>query len=105
MSPSLVSVSLHGSVLVLTINNPPVNAFSHGVPEGLHAGLDRAEADPAITAAVLQGAGVPLLLGPTSRPLICPGSRPRTCGGSSAAWTAFPSRWWRPYTGPRWAAG
>ncbi|WP_293915061.1 3-hydroxyacyl-CoA dehydrogenase NAD-binding domain-containing protein [Deinococcus sp.] len=44
-------------VLVLTIDNPPVNALSPGVPEGLHAGLDVAEQDDRIWAVVIIGAG------------------------------------------------
>ena len=42
---SIVDQTREGDILVLTINNPPVNAFSPGVPEGLHAGLDAAEGD------------------------------------------------------------
>ena len=45
---STVDQIRQGSTLVLTINNPPVNAFSPGVPEGLHAGLDAAEQDQSI---------------------------------------------------------
>ena len=44
-------------VLVLTINNPPVNAFSPGVPEGLKAGLDAAAADDSVRAVVIIGGG------------------------------------------------
>ena len=52
---SIVDQSRQGDVLVLTINNPPVNAFSPGVPEGLNAGLDAAEQDQAIKAVVIIG--------------------------------------------------
>ncbi|MBB6015155.1 3-hydroxyacyl-CoA dehydrogenase NAD-binding domain-containing protein [Deinococcus radiopugnans] len=55
--PDLVSQSRDGEVLILTINNPPVNAFSPGVPEGLKAGLDAAAADDGVKAVVLIGGG------------------------------------------------
>jgi 3-hydroxyacyl-CoA dehydrogenase len=44
-------------VAVLTIANPPVNALSLPVRESLLAALRRAEADPAVRALVLTGAG------------------------------------------------
>ncbi|GAA0505233.1 3-hydroxyacyl-CoA dehydrogenase NAD-binding domain-containing protein [Deinococcus depolymerans] len=55
--PSLVQPSRDGDVLILTINNPPVNAFSPGVPEGLKAGLDAAAADDSVKAVVIIGGG------------------------------------------------
>ncbi|WP_291429506.1 3-hydroxyacyl-CoA dehydrogenase NAD-binding domain-containing protein [Deinococcus sp.] len=55
--PSLVQQSRDGDILVLTINNPPVNAFSVGVPEGLKAGLDAAADDDSVTAVVIIGGG------------------------------------------------
>src|SRR5262245_59909058 len=36
----LVIVTREGDVGVLTINNPPVNALSPGVPEGIIAGVE-----------------------------------------------------------------
>ncbi|WP_407569148.1 3-hydroxyacyl-CoA dehydrogenase NAD-binding domain-containing protein [Deinococcus altitudinis] len=54
---TLVDQTREGEVLVLTIQNPPVNAFGVGVPEGLHAGLDVAEADDTIRAVVIIGGG------------------------------------------------
>ena len=54
---NLVDQSREGGVLILTIQNPPVNAFGVGVPEGLHAGLDVAEADESIRAVVIIGGG------------------------------------------------
>jgi 3-hydroxyacyl-CoA dehydrogenase len=61
MSP--VQSSRQGDVLVLTIDNPPVNALGPGVPEGLHAGLDLAEQDASIGAVVLIGAGRTFIAG------------------------------------------
>src|SRR5688572_4289327 len=52
-----VNVSTSGDVLVAEINNPPVNALSAGVPEGLTAAIAAAERDPAIKAVVIIGGG------------------------------------------------
>lgn len=52
-----VHTRIEGDVLVLTIDNPPVNALSAPVRQGLQAGLERARQDSAITAVVLTGAG------------------------------------------------
>ena len=46
-----------GDVAVIRIDNPPVNALGHGVRAGIVAAMDRAQADPAIAAIVLAGAG------------------------------------------------
>lgn len=44
-------------VALVTIDNPPVNALSHPVRAGLVAAIAAAEADPAVAAIVLTGAG------------------------------------------------
>jgi 3-hydroxyacyl-CoA dehydrogenase len=46
-----------GAIAVLTIDNPPVNALSHGVRSGIKSGLDRALADGAVKGMVLICAG------------------------------------------------
>lgn len=46
-----------GSVAVITINNPPVNAFGYDVRRGVIDAMDRAEADSAVTGVVLTGGG------------------------------------------------
>jgi 3-hydroxyacyl-CoA dehydrogenase len=50
-------ISRQGDVLVVEIDNPPVNALSPGVPEALQAALDAAEADANVAAVVITGAG------------------------------------------------
>jgi 3-hydroxyacyl-CoA dehydrogenase len=55
--PQFVKSTRHGDVLVLEIDNPPVNALSPGVPEALHAALDAAEPDSGVAAIVVRGAG------------------------------------------------
>ncbi len=62
--PELVSYTVHGGdVAVLTVQNPPVNALSPGVPEGAHEGLRRALADGAVRAVVLIGGGRTFIAG------------------------------------------
>ena len=53
----MITLTNHGATAVITIDNPPVNALSPGVPEGLATSLATAIADPAITAIVLIGGG------------------------------------------------
>ena len=50
-------------VAVLTIDNPPVNALSLAVWEGLDEAIARAAADPDVDAAVLIGAGTTFIAG------------------------------------------
>ena len=50
-----VDYNLRGPVAVLTLNNPPVNGLGLALRSGILAGLDRALADPAVTAIVLTG--------------------------------------------------
>jgi len=66
---------------VITIDNPPVNALSPGVPEGIVEHVERGNADPAIKAMVLIGAGRSFIAGAdirqfgTRRPPPVPGRR------------------------------
>ena len=53
----IVALERVGAIGVLTVNNPPVNALSHGVRSGLKTGLDASLADGAISAIVLICAG------------------------------------------------
>jgi 3-hydroxyacyl-CoA dehydrogenase len=46
----LVSLAKDRDVAIITINNPPVNALSPGVPEGIVAALDQVRNDAAIPA-------------------------------------------------------
>jgi 3-hydroxyacyl-CoA dehydrogenase len=66
---------------VITIDNPPVNALSPGVPEGIVENVERGNADPSIKAMVLIGAGRSFIAGAdirqfgTRRPPSVPGRR------------------------------
>src|SRR5688572_13344303 len=59
----LVSLMRHGDVGVITVNNPPVNALSPGVPEGIEACLKECCDDEAIQAIVLIGGGRTFIAG------------------------------------------
>ena len=49
--------ALHGSVAVITLDNPPVNGLGHVLRTAIVAGLTAAQDDPAVAAIVLIGAG------------------------------------------------
>src|SRR5215471_145601 len=53
----LVQIAVVSGVAVVTIDNPPVNALSPGVPEGISDAIDKAAADQAVAAVVIIGAG------------------------------------------------
>jgi 3-hydroxyacyl-CoA dehydrogenase len=53
----LVKFASHGHVAVVTIDNPPVNALSPGVPEGIVAAIETASKDAEVRAVVVTGAG------------------------------------------------
>ncbi len=59
----LVLFTRDGSVGVITINNPPVNALSPGVPEGIQEAIRGNQDDDAIDAFVLIGAGRTFIAG------------------------------------------
>jgi len=59
----LIQSSKSGEIGVLTVNNPPVNALSPGVPEGIVAGLEQFENDPSVKAVVLIGGGRTFIAG------------------------------------------
>ncbi|OYU98473.1 MAG: 3-hydroxyacyl-CoA dehydrogenase [Burkholderiales bacterium PBB5] len=50
-----IQYSTRGSVAVIQMDNPPVNGLGHALRSGIIAAIDRAGADPAITAIVLTG--------------------------------------------------
>jgi 3-hydroxyacyl-CoA dehydrogenase len=61
--PDLVRYEVRRNVAVITVDNPPVNALSPGVPEGIFAAVKRAATDPDVKAAVLIGAGTTFIAG------------------------------------------
>jgi len=59
----LVQFTKSGNIAVISINNPPVNALSPGVPEGIADAIGKLEADPDLNAAVLIGGGNTFIAG------------------------------------------
>jgi 3-hydroxyacyl-CoA dehydrogenase len=53
----LVQLTKDNGIAIITINNPPVNALSPGVPEGISESLDLISKDDNIKAVVLIGGG------------------------------------------------
>ncbi len=59
----LVQLTKDGDIAIITINNPPVNALSPGVPEGIAAAIDAISNDASVAAAVLIGSGTTFIAG------------------------------------------
>src|ERR1700751_3066595 len=53
----LVQLTKDNGIAVITINNPPVNALSPGVPEGIARAIEEINNDDAVQACVLIGGG------------------------------------------------
>jgi 3-hydroxyacyl-CoA dehydrogenase len=51
------SYEVRGTVAVITLNNPPVNGLGYATRKAVAEGLDRAQADAAVQAVVITGAG------------------------------------------------
>src|SRR5216117_1395320 len=58
-----VDLERRGRIAVLTVNNPPVNALSQHVRQGLRDGLNQATADAAVGAIVITCAGRTFIAG------------------------------------------
>jgi 3-hydroxyacyl-CoA dehydrogenase len=77
----LVQLTKDGDVAVITIHNPPVNALSPGVPEGISAALDQIAGDDQVKAAVLIGGGRTFVAGADIKEFgKITGGRPRGAG-------------------------
>ncbi len=59
----LVQLTKDNDIAIITINNPPVNALSPGVPEGISDAIDKIGKDPSVKAAVLIGGGKTFVAG------------------------------------------
>jgi 3-hydroxyacyl-CoA dehydrogenase len=59
----LVQFTKSGNIGVITVNNPPVNALSPGVPEGISESIDQLQRDDRLKAAVLIGGGSTFIAG------------------------------------------
>ncbi|HEY2845466.1 MAG TPA: enoyl-CoA hydratase-related protein, partial [Bryobacteraceae bacterium] len=58
-----VTLATVDGIAVITIDNPPVNALSPGVPEGILTALETAERDPSVRAIVVIGGGRTFIAG------------------------------------------
>jgi len=54
---NLVTSTVQNDIAVITIDNPPVNALSQDVADGIDTAIARAQQDPAVRAIVIAGAG------------------------------------------------
>src|ERR1700687_1492181 len=72
----LVRFEIDHGIGVITVDNPPVNALSPRVPDGIVAAVDRGNADPAVKAMVLIGAGRSFIAGADIRQFGKAPSRP-----------------------------
>jgi 3-hydroxyacyl-CoA dehydrogenase len=59
----LVTLTRDGEIGIITVNNPPVNALSPGVPEGIGSAIEQVKNDPSIIGAVMIGAGQTFIAG------------------------------------------
>jgi 3-hydroxyacyl-CoA dehydrogenase len=59
----LVQLTKDNGIAVITVNNPPVNALSPGVPEGIAAAIEQIDQDDSVKAAVLIGGGKTFIAG------------------------------------------
>jgi 3-hydroxyacyl-CoA dehydrogenase len=59
----LVQFTQQGEIAVVTINNPPVNALSPGVPEGIAEAIEQIDKDDSVKAAVIIGGGKTFVAG------------------------------------------
>ena len=75
----LLKLSVQEDVGIVTIDNPPVNALSPGVPDGLVAAIQTAAQNSAVRAIVVIGAGRTFIAGADIREFgkIVSGERPR----------------------------
>jgi 3-hydroxyacyl-CoA dehydrogenase len=59
----LIQLTKDNGIAIITVNNPPVNALSPGVPEGISEAIQQIDKDPAVKAAVLIGGGKTFVAG------------------------------------------
>ena len=58
-----IAYSRHDDIVVLRIENPPVNALSQAVRQGLAEGMDRAEVEDGVRAVMIVGEGRAFIAG------------------------------------------
>jgi 3-hydroxyacyl-CoA dehydrogenase len=73
----LVRFDVQDGIGVITIDNPPVNALGPGVRDGIVEALEKGEADPAVKAMVMIGAGRSFIAGADIRQFGKPRAAPK----------------------------
>src|SRR5580658_2709138 len=75
----LVKLTRQDDIAIVTIDNPPVNALSPGVPEGIVASIAAANKDPEVRAIVVIGGGTTFIAGADIREFgkMTSGEKPR----------------------------
>jgi 3-hydroxyacyl-CoA dehydrogenase len=78
----LVQFTKNNGIAIITINNPPVNALSPGVPEGIYQAIEKIDKDDSIKAAVLIGGGRTFVAGADIKEFgkMTSGKKPRGAG-------------------------
>jgi len=79
-----VAYSQQGAIAVLTVDNPPVNALSVAVRQGIIEAIERAVADKAVAAIVLIGKGKTFIAGADIREFGKPAQPPRLTAAIAA---------------------
>jgi 3-hydroxyacyl-CoA dehydrogenase len=59
----LVQLTKDNEIAIITVNNPPVNALSPGVPEGISEAIDAICNDSSVKAAIIIGSGTTFVAG------------------------------------------
>ena len=80
MSDARVRVERDGDIAVVLIDNPPINAGSAAVRQGLLAAVEQLQADAALQGAVLIGAGSTFIAGSDLREFGQPLAEPQLPG-------------------------
>src|SRR5690349_21048416 len=76
----LVQFAVTGGIGVITVQNPPVNALSPGVPEGIVEAIARVAEEGLVEAAVIIGGGRTFVAGADIKEFAKITSRKATCG-------------------------
>jgi len=75
-----VTLATRDGIAVITIDNPPVNALSPGVPDGMRTALETAERDPSVRAIVMICAGRTFISGADIKELESAARNPESGG-------------------------
>src|SRR6202167_2809300 len=78
----LVQLTKDGEIAIITIHNPPVNALSPGVPQGISEAIEQIGNDGSVRAAVLIGGGRTFVAGADIKEFgkLASGTSPRGAG-------------------------